>query len=64
MTGDGPLGHFLHKVTGRKWFNGDTECEGLFILFQEMMGKIIVDMPNYFYKNLKRLSLIFQKLFI
>ena len=27
MTGDGPLGHFLHKVTGRKWFNGDTECE-------------------------------------
>ncbi len=28
MTGDGPLGYFLHKVTGRKWFNGDTECEG------------------------------------
>jgi formylmethanofuran dehydrogenase subunit A len=28
MTGDGPLGHFLHQVTGRKWFNGDTECEG------------------------------------
>ncbi|MCE9563168.1 MAG: formylmethanofuran dehydrogenase subunit A [Planctomycetes bacterium] len=28
MTGDGPLGHFLHRVTGRKWFNGDTECEG------------------------------------
>lgn len=27
MTGDGPLGHYLHKVTGRKWFNGDTECE-------------------------------------
>jgi formylmethanofuran dehydrogenase subunit A len=27
MTGDGPLGHFLHRVTGRKWFNGDTECE-------------------------------------
>ena len=27
MTGDGPLGYFLHKVTGRKWFNGDTECE-------------------------------------
>ena len=27
LTGDGPLGHFLHKVTGRKWFNGDTECE-------------------------------------
>jgi formylmethanofuran dehydrogenase subunit A len=28
MTGDGPVGYFLHKVTGRKWFNGDTECEG------------------------------------
>lgn len=27
MTGDGPLGYFLHQVTGRKWFNGDTEME-------------------------------------
>ncbi len=27
MTGDGPLGYYLHKVTGRKWFNGDTELE-------------------------------------
>jgi formylmethanofuran dehydrogenase subunit A len=27
MTGDGPLGYYLHKVTGRKWFNGDTEME-------------------------------------
>jgi formylmethanofuran dehydrogenase subunit A len=27
MTGDGPLGHYLHKLFGRKWFNGDTECE-------------------------------------
>ena len=27
MTGDGPLGHYLHKVTGRKWFNGDVEME-------------------------------------
>ncbi|CAN5569482.1 formylmethanofuran dehydrogenase subunit A [soil metagenome] len=27
MTGDGPLGHYLHKLLGRKWFNGDTECE-------------------------------------
>lgn len=27
MTGDGPLGHYLHKVLGRKWFNGDLECE-------------------------------------
>jgi formylmethanofuran dehydrogenase subunit A len=27
MTGDGPLGYFLHKVTGRKWINADTEME-------------------------------------
>jgi formylmethanofuran dehydrogenase subunit A len=27
MTGDGPLGYYLHTVTGRKWFNGETECE-------------------------------------
>jgi formylmethanofuran dehydrogenase subunit A len=27
MTGDGPLGYYLHRVTGRKWFNGDTEME-------------------------------------
>lgn len=27
MTGDGPLGYFLHKLTGRKWFSGDTEME-------------------------------------
>jgi formylmethanofuran dehydrogenase subunit A len=27
MTGDGPLGYYLHKVTGHKWFNGDTEME-------------------------------------
>ena len=27
LTGDGPLGYFLHRVTGRKWFNGDMECE-------------------------------------
>jgi formylmethanofuran dehydrogenase subunit A len=27
MTGDGPLGYYLHNVTGRKWFNGETECE-------------------------------------
>ena len=27
MTGDGPLGYFLHKITGRKWFSGDTEME-------------------------------------
>ena len=27
MTGDGPLGYFLHKVTGRKWYSGDVEME-------------------------------------
>ncbi len=27
MTGDGPLGYYLHKVTGRKWLNAETECE-------------------------------------
>src|SRR5258708_35307744 len=27
MTGDGPLGYFLHKVYGRKWFSCDTEQE-------------------------------------
>ena len=27
MTGDGPLGYYLHKVTGRKWFSSDAELE-------------------------------------
>ncbi len=27
MTGDGPLGYFLHKVYKGKWFSGDTEME-------------------------------------
>lgn len=27
MTGDGPLGYYLHQVFGRKWFSGDTELE-------------------------------------
>jgi formylmethanofuran dehydrogenase subunit A len=27
MTGDGPLGYYLHKVTGRKWFSSDAEME-------------------------------------
>jgi formylmethanofuran dehydrogenase subunit A len=27
MTGDGPLGYYLHQVTGQKWFSGDTEME-------------------------------------
>ena len=27
MTGDGPLGHYLHKVVGGKWFNSETELE-------------------------------------
>jgi formylmethanofuran dehydrogenase subunit A len=27
MTGDGPLGYYLHNVYGTKWFNADTELE-------------------------------------
>lgn len=27
MTADGPLGYYLHKVTGRKWANSDVEVE-------------------------------------
>ena len=27
MTGDGPLGYFLHNVYKGKWFSGDTEME-------------------------------------
>jgi formylmethanofuran dehydrogenase subunit A len=27
MTGDGPLGYYLHGLTGAKWFNGDVELE-------------------------------------
>lgn len=27
LTGDGPLGYYLHEVTHRKWFNGDVEME-------------------------------------
>jgi len=27
MTGDGPVGYYLHKVTGRKWTNSETELE-------------------------------------
>lgn len=27
MTGDGPLGYYLQNVTGKKWFNADTEME-------------------------------------
>lgn len=27
MTGDGPLGYFLQKVSGEKWISSDTECE-------------------------------------
>ena len=27
MTGDGPLGYYLHKVYGTKWFSVDTEME-------------------------------------
>jgi formylmethanofuran dehydrogenase subunit A len=28
MTGDGPLGYYLHQVTGKRWFNGEVELEG------------------------------------
>lgn len=27
MTGDGPLGYYLHNVYGGKWFSADTEME-------------------------------------
>ncbi len=27
MTGDGPLGYFLHQIYGTKWFNSDLELE-------------------------------------
>ena len=27
MTGDGPLGYYLHQIYGTKWFSGDTEME-------------------------------------
>ena len=27
MTGDGPLGYYLHRVMGGKWFSGDIEQE-------------------------------------
>jgi formylmethanofuran dehydrogenase subunit A len=27
MTGDGPLGYYLHQIYGTKWFNADTELE-------------------------------------
>jgi formylmethanofuran dehydrogenase subunit A len=27
MTGDGPLGYYLHRLYGNKWLSADTECE-------------------------------------
>jgi formylmethanofuran dehydrogenase subunit A len=27
MTGDGPIGYYLHRLFGRKWFSGDAELE-------------------------------------
>ena len=27
LTGDGPLGYYLHRLSGRKWFSGDSEME-------------------------------------
>lgn len=28
MTGDSQVGYYLHRLTGRRWFSGDTEVEG------------------------------------
>ncbi|MBA4031085.1 MAG: formylmethanofuran dehydrogenase subunit A [Planctomyces sp.] len=28
MTGDSEVGYYLHKLTGRRWFSGDSEVEG------------------------------------
>ena len=43
MTGDGPLGYYLHKVFGRKWFNSDTEMEaGCGIVPVEYKNKSLV----------------------
>ncbi len=27
MTGDGPLGYYLHQIYGQRWYSGDSECE-------------------------------------
>lgn len=27
MTGDGPLGYYLHRIYGTKWYSGDVELE-------------------------------------
>ena len=27
MTGDGPLGYYLHQISGEKWYSRDTELE-------------------------------------
>lgn len=27
MTGDGPLGYYLHQISGEKWYSADTELE-------------------------------------
>ena len=27
MTGDGPLGYYLQKISGKKWYSADTELE-------------------------------------
>jgi len=28
MTGEGPLEHYLHRITGRRWFSEDVELKG------------------------------------
>lgn len=40
MTGDGPLGYFLHNATGNKWYCHDTEIEsGCGVLPMEYKNK-------------------------
>ena len=40
MTGDGPLGYFLHQVTGKKWTSADTEMEATFNLGLGMLAVV------------------------
>jgi len=43
MTGDGPLGYFLHQIFHRKWFSADTEMEaGCGIVPVEYKNKSLV----------------------
>ena len=47
MTGDGPLGYFLSKVYGGKWFSSDTEMEaGCGITPIKYKNKSLVPFPS------------------